>query len=160
MAPKTTKPAKGTAPTGRTRPVFDIVPEDVKNEYVRIAPIIARVTEQYSEALEASMAAKQRRDETYAALYMDACADSEKKPSESYLKNFILNTKSYQAVCQKYIEAEGQKSRLMGDLEALRTKKDMLVSLGAHVRLELAASGYGTHDEEGGNSSDDEDDED
>jgi len=143
---------------GRPRPTFDIVPEDVKNEYIRMAPQIARSTEEYAEALQAALEAKQLRDEAYAGLYMDICVSLKKKPPEAYIRNEILTTPEYQEACRDYTAAEGRKSRLAGDLEALRTKKDMLVSLGAHVRLELQAFGGGTRDME--SEDDEEDDED
>jgi len=142
-----TKKAATAKGTPRPRPSFNIVPEDVKNEYIRMSPQIARATEEYSEALQAVLETKQYRDETYAMLYMEVCSDADKKPSEGYIRNSILSNSIYQDVCRAYSAAEGQKSRLAGDLEALRTKKDMLVSLGAHVRIELQAEGGGTRDD-------------
>lgn len=147
--------AKGS---GRPRPSFGIVPEDVKNEYTRMASQIARSTEEYSEALQAALEAKQLRDEAYASIYMDICVSSKKKPSEAYIRNEIFTTPEYQEACRDYAAAEGRKSRLAGDLEALRAKKDMLVSLGAHVRLELQAYGGGTRDGAGVGGGEDEDD--
>jgi hypothetical protein len=35
------------------------------------------------------------------------------------------------------IEAEVDEKRLRGVLDAVRTKRDMLISLGAHVRIEM-----------------------
>jgi len=141
------KPTTAKDVAVRTRPSFSIVPEGVKEEYIRMAPAIARATEEYSEALGASLEAKNVRDETYAALYQEICGDSDKKPSEGFIKNSILTVQTYQDACRAYNAAEVLKSRLMGDLEGLRTKKDMLVSLGAHVRIEMQADGGGTREE-------------
>jgi len=141
------KPATAKVSSGRVRPSFGIVPEDVKNEYIRMAPQIARATEEYSEALSDMLEKKQQRDEIYAALYQEVCCAADKKPAENTIKYTILAAPSYQDACRAYSTAEVRKAQISGDLEALRTKRDMLVSLGAHVRIELKADGGGTHDE-------------
>lgn len=122
-----------------------------------MAPQIARSTEEYAEALQAALDTKQTRDELYSALYMEVCSSSDKKPSEAYIKQAIMADRNYRAACRLYIAAEGQKSRIGGDLEALRTKRDMLVSLGAHVRIELQTHGGGTRDAEDQEEEEDED---
>lgn len=48
----------------------------------------------------------------------------------------VLNPE-YQQAKVKEIEAEAEKVRLYGVLDAIRSKRDMLISLGAHMRAEM-----------------------
>lgn len=53
------------------------------------------------------------------------------------VENALMLSKEYQQAKIKEIEAEAEKVRLWGVLDAIRSKRDMLISLGAHMRAEM-----------------------
>ncbi len=145
----------------RERPDFSIAPESVKHEYTLMSASLARQGELLAEASRDAATAKAAKEQRYAEVYIALLEDSEgeKKPPEAVLKAKVLTNASYQASVQKYIIADYERSKISSDMEALRTKRDMLVSLGAHIRLELRADPSLRDDNEEGEWEDDEDEE-
>jgi len=145
----------------RERPYLGLNPEEIKHEYTRISAELARFGEILADATRDAAFAKQKRDQVHASVYLDmvegAEALQEKKPSEGVLKAKIQASVQYQGAVHAYIRAEHVRLTAFSDMEALRAKRDMVISLGAHVRQELK-SDPSLYDEEG-TTKDDEDDE-
>ena len=64
-------------------------------------------------------------------------AENPKPPTESMVDSAVNTHDAMDKARARMVEAEVEKVRLNGVLDAVRTKRDMLVSLGAHVRAEL-----------------------
>lgn len=113
-------------------------PLQLKKEFVEIASLLATFNEQYAEALRKHLRAKRRKEETYARVYLEKRETTEEKLTEGMLKAMVESDEEYEMACRWAIDAEIEKVRAGGRCEALRAKKDALISLGAHVRAELS----------------------
>lgn len=82
-----------------------------------LTQLVARLTKEYRARLEAGRSSGRV---TIGEVEAEVEADSE------YLDAKIVE-----------IEADAEAKRLAGVLEALRTKREMLISLGAHIRAEM-----------------------
>jgi len=60
-----------------------------------------------------------------------------KKPNLDQLKGAALCSQRYIDAKAREATAESERHRARGRVDALSTKRDMLISLGAHIRLEL-----------------------
>lgn len=69
-------------------------------------------------------------------LIEEADKAEEKPPSEDRLKAKVRAAAGYKAACRAAIEARKTKAYCFAVVEAIRAKKDMLVSLGADLRAE------------------------
>lgn len=141
-------------------PSYDLFPESVKEAYSRMPGEIASAAEAYAQASDAALRAKHQRDTKHAAVYLEIVEESErmmeKKPPEGVLKARIYNNVDYQDACTAYHDAELAKGNAQAVMEALRTKREMLISLGAHVRQELQLTGTVEPEEGGPGEEDDE----
>lgn len=151
------KDSKKAEPAGSDTVDFTIDPESVKDEYVRIPAYIATLNTVYAQALKIAILAKHRRDKVYAELYNEIVSDADKKPAEATIKQMVMLDDRYTDAVTQYAEAEYKKELAWGRAQAMIAKKDMVVSLGAHVRQELGGSGQGGLDEDRLNEDDDED---
>lgn len=152
------KKSKGKGPPKEDRwaPNFNIDPEGVKGEYTHVAPQLALLNEKYAQASATHIMAKHLRDVAYATVYAEITSDAAKKPAEATIKNMILLDDRYQTAVQQYAAAEKAKLRAWGDCDAMRSKKEMLISLGATIRAEQGGQG-GTQDTDPDQDEDDED---
>jgi len=117
-----------------------IEPLALQEEYIRVAPDLAYFNERYSRALERSMIAKLAVDQTEARLQIavrQALLNTSQKITEALVEASVTTHEDMTTAREEQIQADVEKSRLHGVLDAIRTKRDMLVSLGAHVRSEL-----------------------
>lgn len=132
-----------------------IHPELLQEEYVNIPAHLAYWGERHARALRQVLALetelarakdeqKERRAMLWVQLY-DERAEKGEKTSEKVMENMVdahedmrLAREGVLLARQKLDGAEAEKARLWSVCDALRTKKDMLVSLGAHVRAEMA----------------------
>jgi len=120
-----------------------INPVDIQGEFTRIAALIALYNEAYAEALKAHLHRKAGRDRMFAARYLahrQAVLEAGEKATEGVLKARVLVDKEYVLALERAAAAEVEKVRLGGVLNALATKRDALISLGAHLRDEMAGS--------------------
>lgn len=127
---------------------FTIDAESVKDEYTRVPSFIATLNAVYAQALKKAILAKFNRDRVFATISVEIAESAVKKPAEAQIKNMVLLDDRYVAAIHAYANAEEQKSLAAGRAQAMIAKKDMLVSLGAHVRKEF--DGQGGLDSEGG----------
>lgn len=117
-----------------------IYPEAIQEEYVRLPSDLAYWGQRYTDALRAFLTAKVNLDRTEARLKIACRAELEAKNSkvtESMVSAAVDQHPEMEAARLGHIATEVEKVRLGGVLDAIRAKKDMLVSLGAHVRSEM-----------------------
>ena len=67
---------------------------------------------------------------------------AEKKPTEKYIEEQIMMTESYQEAQIKVFEAQKNLGILRGIKDAFIHRKDMLVTLGANMRVQMDADIY------------------
>lgn len=117
-----------------------INPEDIQEEFVRIPSDLAYWNARYARALREHLLAKVDRDVLKAQLdplirreLMEAGA----KLTEALVKSTIESDDRLIEAERRCVEAEVQKNEVYGYLDAIRSKKEMLISLGAHLRAEM-----------------------
>lgn len=96
----------------------------------------------YADAYEAFRRAENNRELVFAQVCMELreqMRDNGLKPTDTAVKEATLRDPRVQDAIMEEIDAEASKERMRAACEAMRTKKDMLVSLGAHVRAQMDA---------------------
>lgn len=132
-----------------------IEPTALEEEFIRIPADLSFWNQRYADTYQLWLECKLKRETLYATLYRDKKMDLEnnaqprtlasgkpgafKAPSESAIDTEILLDDSYQNARAEEIAAESEKVRLWGIMDALRSKRDMLISIGAHQRAEMQA---------------------
>ncbi len=115
-------------------------PTSIQEHFQRVPADIAYWNEQLSVATNRYLDAKLERERAHARVFLDEKQKAEAaktRATEKYLEAVI-------SVNEEYIEAkeaenlwESKKLRYRGIVDALAAKRDMLISLGAHIRLEM-----------------------
>ncbi len=117
-----------------------INPEDIQAEFLRIPGDLAYWNAQYAIALKAFLNAeidvKVTKGRVYAAS-KEAIIARNGKPTEEAMKALVESNEDYIAQQYACVDAEVKKNELYGKLDAIRSKKEMLISLGAHLRAEM-----------------------
>jgi len=109
--------------------------------FTKIAVQLATHNERYYEALKAHLAAKAELDRVWATLYLsirEELNEAGEKVTEAMLKAKVDAHADYFDARMRAVAAEAEKARLWGVLDALRAKKDALISLGANARAEMS----------------------
>jgi hypothetical protein len=124
------------------RECLDILPEAISEELIRVPGEIAYWNAQYSDACKAVLEAKARRKEAYARLYIEVRNEltndpSIKRPTEMMIESTIIDHPDYALAVRVENDAEARKVEAYGWLDAVRAKKDILVSLGGILREEM-----------------------
>jgi hypothetical protein len=128
-----------------TMQCVNLVPEAIEEEFVRCPADIAYWNERLARALKELLLAKQAREQVGARLHLELKARASlegkdtkvKPPTVDDLNAAVEVAPEYQAAKLREIEAEVDKARAWGVVEALRVKRDMLVQLGARQRIEM-----------------------
>jgi hypothetical protein len=118
----------------------DIEPTQLQEEYVRVPADIAYWNERYSQALRAHLLAKLELDRVYAILQIEkreVLSVAGGKVTEAIVSAAIEVDAKYQVARLATIDTEVEVSRLKGVSYAVSAKREMIVSLGAHLRIEL-----------------------
>ena len=117
-----------------------IDPSKVTEEFVRVPSDLAFWSERYNDAAEAYLRAKMLRDKCAAEVELQvrrAAMVHGEKLTESIVQARAAVDEECNAVNLAVIEAEANKNRLRSTVDAILAKKDMLVSVGAHLRAEM-----------------------
>jgi len=124
-----------------------IEPLALEEEFVRMPADLAYWNERYAKAVRAHLIGKIEVDRARAwarqALRIKLTNPENAhmlgggKVTEALLESFIALDPTVKEVETNEIEAESKKIRLHGIIEAIRTKRDMLISLGANMRAEM-----------------------
>lgn len=144
------------------RACVDIEPLALEEEYVRVPSDLAYWNGQFADAVRALSQAKFAREQTYARRRIElreelmaaahdvyeaardaAETEAEKKkvrlksPTVDDIDSAVVSDPEYAEAKQAEIEAESRKARMYGVVDAVRTKRDMLVQMGADRRVEM-----------------------
>jgi hypothetical protein len=158
------------------RDAVRIEPLALEEEFIRLPADIAYWNERHARALREYLEAKIARERTHGELMCDPKfyehveVELGKKPTVEQMKGATLSDERYIASKVRENIADVERQRLRGCVEALSTKRDMLISLGAHVRLEMMhdpvvrrnmsrlrdVDSYGTPDDDSDSDSDSE----
>lgn len=112
---------------------------DLTTPFTKISSDIAHWTERYAKALGRLLRAEAYRKRTQAELFLEikkTQLEGGKYPSEEVAKAALQSNPRFIDAQEAEIDAEVARVRINGICEALRAKKDALVSLGADVRAE------------------------
>lgn len=119
----------------------------LQDEFVRVPSDLAYWNERYASAFKRWKQCKAMTEEVHAErseqLRRELREGKQADPAETKhtvtvaeVTAAVTRDKFYRSAQAKEIEAEGEKVRLWGVLDAIRSKREMLISLGAHQRAE------------------------
>lgn len=124
-----------------------VEPTALEEEFVRLPADLAYWNERYARAYKNYAVAKIARERTGARLNIQLREEinaqqtdpkaKAKGPTVDAVAAQVDNHADMIAARDAEIDAEVEKVRLYGVLDAVRSKKDMLVQIGAHIRVEM-----------------------
>ena len=119
----------------------DIEPLAIQEEYVRLPADLAYWNQKYSEAYSSWLGQKLHRKRMVAMLTLEhrerLLSLDGKKATVDAIRASVEDDERLMRVEEMEIALEVEKIRLWGVLDAVRAKREMLVSLGAHIRAEM-----------------------
>ena len=117
----------------------DIIPEAVQEEFVRVPADLAYWNAKYAVALRVFLKAKTYEKQLEALLSIEHREVLLKngKATEKAVEQVVNSDERMVEARNSLIDAEVNKVHVWGILDAIRTKKEMLISLGAHIRQEM-----------------------
>lgn len=115
---------------------------DIQAEYIRLPADLAYWNSRYADAYRDWNSSKLELDmlcSTLSLAIRDELINQAKggRVTLAEVEQVLHTTPQYRDAKQKEILAEADKARLYGVVDAIRAKKEMLISLGAHIRLEM-----------------------
>ncbi len=118
-------------------------PLALNEEYARLSVDFAYWAELASDAYEEQQHAELAQKQTKAKLYIKHRVrlegqDEKGKTTEPQVEAAVLNDLEYVAASHALVHANVKREKAKHVLEAIRIKKDMCVSIGAHQRQEMA----------------------
>ena len=117
-----------------------IEPVALNEEFIRLPSDLARWGEVFAEAIKELMAAKcalGTMDADLFKYYKQQKPEDGSKPTEKWIDACVEADPRHVEAQRRLDAAEYQKSRTWGVLDAIRAKREMLVSLGANHRSEM-----------------------
>ena len=117
-----------------------IEPLAIQEEYIGLPGHLAYWNNRYAAALEAALRAEHERKmaESRVLLELRAAAKVEgTKPTVDEIEARVALSQDVRSALLDEIAAQAEKARVQGVVEAIRAKREMLVSLGAHLREEM-----------------------
>ena len=118
-----------------------IFPEGLQEEFVRLPADLAYWNARFAEALRGFLTGKINLDRTEARCRIEErerLGAAGGKVTESMVESAVEAAPEMEKAREALMEAEVEKVRLYGVLDAIRAKRDMLISLGAQHRAEMA----------------------
>jgi hypothetical protein len=113
---------------------------DLNNEFCRVSADLAYWGERAAQAErsvgEAEIELEVIKAEAY--VFQRNLLDSRlaKRASEDMVTNAVASTSKYRGAKEHLVDCKSVKRRIAGIIESVKTKRDMLVSLGAQLRSE------------------------
>lgn len=118
-----------------------IVPEVLQEEFVRLPADLAYWNARYAQTYQFWLESKLARERECARLYAlhqaKLMTAGKGKVTISEVESSMNQDQAFVDVRTKEIIAESEKIRIAGVVEAIRAKRDMLISIGAHQRAEM-----------------------
>lgn len=125
------------------RDCVKIEPLALEEEFIRLPGDMAYWNARYAEVyrywLERKFMTEQIEARRGIELHLQLEATRPKPPTIAELSRAVQTDPEYIQARGKEIVAEAEKVRLAGVVESLRAKREMLVSVGAHIRAEWAS---------------------
>ncbi len=118
----------------------DIEPTLIQEEYVRVPRDLAYWNQRYVNAFQEYQFQKIATNRTRMMLtirHREALLQSGVKVTESQVEAKVSTDTEMEDAEVALVYAEVEREKMRGVLDAVRAKKDMLVSIGAHIRAEL-----------------------
>lgn len=122
------------------RDCVNIEPLALNEEFIRLPADLAYWNERYAQAYKKFLASKLDVDKVRAQRqihYREALPLEGKKVTESVVEAAVDIDEQVIRAREAHIEAEHEKTRLYGVLDAIRSKRDMIIQIGAQVRTEM-----------------------
>jgi hypothetical protein len=122
------------------RRVIEIEPLALQEEYVRLPADMAYLNEQYAQAQKAYLYAKATADEVWARVWLESrtkLTAAGEKTTEALINATAATNREWLEAVERLTAADAERIRLRGHADAVGAKKEMLISLGAHIRSEL-----------------------
>jgi len=119
-----------------------INPEAIQDDFIRLPSDLAYQGELLSVAIKDHLKAKLAKDQLYARLrlaYRESAAQEGKKLTESDVESLVELNTDYSRARLREIEMEAQRHSMKFRYDAIASKKEMAISLGAQIRAEMAA---------------------
>jgi hypothetical protein len=123
-----------------------INPDGIQEEYVAVPSDLARWNAIYVEAVSQLRHAELDLEVWENQAMVGVCTDAEKRgekaPAIDKIKWMVRSQPRYRELCEEVIALEEAKASAAGVVEAVRAKREMLVSLGAHLRADAERDLY------------------
>lgn len=125
---------------GYLRECIEIDRDNVNSEFVRVPSDLAFWNEKYADALGRYLRAERHVKSIKALIEPEVreqlIADNG-KTTEPRVKAAIESDARVRHAYRRFIDADVERTRIFGRIDAIRAKKDSLISLGAQLRSEL-----------------------
>lgn len=116
-----------------------IEPLAMQEEFVRIPADLSYWNAQYSDLLRLYLVAKAESEHLWARVWLETreALLTDGKATEKLIENKAMCNPEWQKAHLGLVELEAEKARVRGICDAIGAKKEMLISLGAHLRAEM-----------------------
>lgn len=134
-----TETGTGTETKGKSylRQSVDVDPEDIQGEFIRVSTDIQQWGFRYASAEAEHKRASNRLDIVEAEAAERIRAEyADTKITEKRIDQLILLDPEVQKAMDDEVTALHRKSRVRATVDAVRAKKESIISLGAHIRAE------------------------
>ncbi len=118
--------------------------ENISGEYVRVSADLAYFVRRYADAEYEYLAAKAEVRKAEGVAYERAREELEADPEVKKATEKMVDARAVQSVglsvaLEELAKASSKRKVYDGYVDAIKTKRDMLISLGAHMRKEREA---------------------
>lgn len=120
-------------------PRLAIDPANITQEMIELPAQLAIAGMSYASAVAATIKAKAERDAVRARVSLNLRNDAStagRKLTEANLDDMVVVSADYRSAVEAYAGAEYNEAHARGILDALKSKRDMLLMLGARMRDE------------------------
>ena len=121
--------------------VIDINPLNINEHFQKVPAELAYYNQKYADAVEEYLVAKHTCERAYATAFNHYSNGSEaangRKPTVASIEANVQLDDDYHIAKMVLINAESEKQHLRGKVDVVSAKKEMLISLGAHIRVEM-----------------------
>lgn len=121
------------------RDAVAINPGMVRDEFIEFPSQLSAFGSRYADAISDAAAKAERLEDVEADVYMELRANKTKDQSEAMLQAMVRRDPRVRVARDLAAQAEAHKVKFKHKvMDPLYAKKEMLISLGAHQRAELA----------------------
>lgn len=120
--------------------VVKIEPLAMQEEFVRMPADLAYWNAKLADVDKRFLLAKAQSEHSWAKLWLttrEKLLLSDGKATEKLIENTALADPEWQKAHLALVEVEAERSSIKGTVDAIRAKKEMLISLGATIRAEM-----------------------